>query len=170
MASAIDGKLLSGDITIHVRKAQARGDAKAPSVHIHIAGVLPTIESGEVGARAVREVYACDASEIVQAMAAGLPGGTLDRVLVELMTRKMCDLVVPMHEADGGRARAVQLVELAAACGGDNSRAAMYQRLAARLDEQASCKHNECGAEASGPLVRVTCRRCGLVLNARLCV
>ena len=76
-------------VVTQIHSAQPCGDV-TDIQHIHIDTTMPRLGTLEDQ----RMIYEEDADNLVAALVASLPGGTLDRVMVLLMKRKLSDLIV----------------------------------------------------------------------------
>ena len=78
--------------TVSIGKAQGIGDKKVEAVKILIVVEVPDYPSLEKAANCYQE----DASTLADVLCDTLPGGTLDRLIAELLTRKATCFKVPL--------------------------------------------------------------------------
>ncbi len=92
---------MTPDRSIEVRRASPVGDVRVPRVTINIHGELPGLPPllpGQTVAESlapVDAIYQQDATAIANALSASLPGGTFDRLIVELLKMKASHFRVP---------------------------------------------------------------------------
>lgn len=82
--------------TLKIYKAQGIGDRRVEALAIVAEEEIPNINDLEKSWR----VYANQAKCIADAIFKALPGGTVDALLVEMLTRKASLLVIPHVLAD----------------------------------------------------------------------
>lgn len=84
--------------TVNIYKAQAIGDQRIESVTITIDATLPQSDDRyRDWLKVATRLFDEEAAKIVDALHS-LPGGTLDRVLVKLLTEKVSQHIVPWEK------------------------------------------------------------------------
>lgn len=83
--------------TIHIYKAQGTGDQQIESVTVVIDQPLPNLVRDTHWLETAAQLFLDEARMIVAALHS-LPGGTLDRVLVELLREKVSQHIVPWEK------------------------------------------------------------------------
>ncbi len=95
---------MTSDRSIEIRRASPVGDAQIPRVTINIHGDVPELPPflpGQTVAESlapVDAIYQQDATAIAGALSASLPGGTFDRLIVELLKMKVSHFRVPWSD------------------------------------------------------------------------
>ena len=77
-----------------IYKAQGVGDVKVESATLTIDDEMPPFESIEVS----KENFTTDAKAAADLLCSTLPGGTLDQLICELLTRRASLFRVPMFD------------------------------------------------------------------------
>jgi hypothetical protein len=76
---------------VKLKKAQGVGGKYIPSFFIEIETEL----EAELTLEESRVIYQSEAKKLADALFASLPGGTIDALMVEMMTRKVSLLAIP---------------------------------------------------------------------------
>jgi len=79
-------------VTVYRAQPMLRSDRPLPDLHIRATVEIPGSISTDESQRMMQQ----DAEDIVVALVSTLPGGTFDRVLAEMLRRKLSSLVVPL--------------------------------------------------------------------------
>jgi hypothetical protein len=80
--------------TITIYKAQKTGDKDVQPITLKFVEDIPKFENIYKSER----LFQTDALDLADTLCAVLPGGTLDRLIVELLKRKVSNFVVPLFK------------------------------------------------------------------------
>jgi len=83
--------------TVNIYKAQGIADKKVESVLLQFNVEMPEFKSMQQS----MGIFQSESMELADVLCSTLPGGTLDRLIAELLQRRATSFVVPLFEKKG---------------------------------------------------------------------